>query len=250
MIKYLVYNNKLINFGAGTIVFDSDTPGPGPGPGPEPSGDYAILNIFKYCYSSSLSANTYPIFYVYTPDEDIELNEYVTYSFRDKTPNAQSEINNKHCCTVDDIVEMDTEIPTENTTFTTLMSYKNSKMYDNNTKGFVDLDDNNIRCYGVPTTIEGFETKNPIYKYTTRLNEGTITLQAGRHYLLGITVTSFNSNESPDWDILGITENGTYTYFSCNTHNSSGGVPVWTNPKVSEDSSTNIRPLFEFKLVN
>lgn len=32
MIKYLVYNNKLINFGAGTIVFDSDTPGPGPEP--------------------------------------------------------------------------------------------------------------------------------------------------------------------------------------------------------------------------
>lgn len=246
----VTFNGKIVNFGGKLISIGGDVPPIPPGPEPEPTGDYAILNIFKYCYSSSLSSNKYPIFYVYTPDEDIELNEYITYSFRDKTPNASSESNNKHCCSVDDIVEMDTEIPTENTTFTTLMSYKNSKMYDYTTQGFVDLNDSKIRCYGVPTTIEGFETENPIYKFTTRLDEGTITLKAGKHYLLGITVTTFNSLESPEWDIVGVNEEGTFTYFSCNTHNSSGGVPVWTNPKVSTDSTTNIRPFFEFKLVN
>ena len=136
---------------------------------------------------SLITESNHGIQMIMTPSKDITFTTMSLYSSRTQTGSSDGG-RNAGKTAVCYVGEADAVAPG---THTSIMNNSNGVIYDNTTGEWKSpTDGENI--YGVPVTINDTQ----YYKYTSKLANGdTITLQKGKHYIIGLSTYAYMSTE-------------------------------------------------------
>lgn len=177
----ITYNGKRISFNGGILGLSNISPKP-----PKPI-EVDEISLDNPSILNLTTSSNHGIQAIITPSKTITFTEMSIYSNRKQTGSSSSGENASKTA-ICYIGECDEVAPG---THQTIMSNNNAVIFDNNTGEWKAPTDGE-RIYGIPLDYQG-ET---FYKYTSKLSSGkSITLQAGHHYLIGLSSYAYMATE-------------------------------------------------------
>lgn len=161
-----------------------------PEPGPEPELVFKTKDMADLCGESGDDG----FMVLIKPTKTITCSTVSWYSLKTYTHSA----SDSNPCFIGRIYETNT-YSTDADTFTKVMDHDiTSKLkYDATTKTSAWSNTTESKSwYGIPDTLEINGVSTAVYKYSAKLNSGSITLEAGKSYLIGNCPSTYNSGDS------------------------------------------------------